>query len=102
MGKHIIIIWEIKGRYVNSLFVSTCPEQLSWRLFHFMDIVCCMILHHILQAIFLNSSSPGQKGHHFADDILRCIFVDEKFCILIKISLKFVPKGPVGNDKALF
>ena len=32
-----------------------------------------------------NSFPPGQNGHHFADDIFRCIFVDEKLCILIKI-----------------
>ena len=34
---------------------------------------------------------PGQNGRHFADDIFRCIFMSEKFCILIKISLEFVP-----------
>ena len=27
--------------------------------------------------------------------------MNEKFCILIKISLKFVPKGPVDNNPAL-
>ena len=47
------------------------------------------------------NSSPGQNGRHFANDIFRCIFVNEKFCILIKISLKFVPSGPIGNDPAL-
>ena len=26
----------------------------------------------------------------------------EKFCIVIKISLKFVPKGPIDNIPALF
>ena len=41
--------------------------------------------------------SPAQNGHHFADDIFRCIFMNEKFCILIKISLKFVLKGPVDK-----
>ena len=39
----------------------------------------------------INSSLPGQNGYHFADDDFRCIFVNEKFRILIKISLKFVP-----------
>ena len=47
-----------------------------------------------------NSSLPQQNGRHFADDILRCIFVNEKFCIFIKISLKFVPR-PIDNDPAL-
>ena len=36
---------------------------------------------------------PGQDGRHFTDDIFRCIFVNEKFCILTKIWLKFVSKG---------
>ena len=37
----------------------------------------------------------------FTDDIFKCIFMNEKFCILIKISLKFVPKGPINNNQAL-
>ena len=37
----------------------------------------------------------------FTDDIFKYIFVNEKFCILIKISLKFVPKGPIDNKTAL-
>ena len=49
----------------------------------------------------VNSSPPGQNGRHFADDIFRCIFVNEKFYILIKISLKFVPKGSIDNTPAL-
>ena len=49
----------------------------------------------------IDSSPPGQNGRHFADDIFRSIFVNEKFCTLIKISLKFVPKGPIGNKAAL-
>ena len=36
-----------------------------------------------------------------ADNVFKCIFVNEKFCILIKISLKFVPKGPIDNNPAL-
>ena len=49
----------------------------------------------------INSSLPGQNGRHFADVIFRCILVNEKFCILIKISLKFVPKGLIDNNPAL-
>ena len=47
------------------------------------------------------SSSPRQNGRHFADDISRCFFVNEKFCILIDISLKFVYKGPIDYNLAL-
>ena len=49
----------------------------------------------------LYSSPPGQNGRRFADDIFIFIFVNEKFCILIKISLKFVPKGQIDNNPAL-
>ena len=45
--------------------------------------------------------SPGQNGQHFADDLFRSIFVNEKFCILIKISLKFVLKCLINNKPAL-
>ena len=49
----------------------------------------------------INSSPPGQDGRIFADDIFRRIFVNKKFCIFIKISTKFVPKGPIDNNPAL-
>ena len=32
---------------------------------------------------------------------LKYIFVNEKFCTWIKISLKFVPKGPIANNLVL-
>ena len=49
----------------------------------------------------LKSSPLGQNGRLFKEDIFRCIFVNEKFCILIKISLKLVPKGQIDNNTAL-
>ena len=51
--------------------------------------------------VLINSSPPGQNGCYFADNIFRCIFMNEKFWILIKISPKFVPKGPIGNNPVL-
>ena len=36
-----------------------------------------------------------------ANDIFKCIFLNEKVRISIKISLKFVPKGPIDNESAL-
>ena len=49
----------------------------------------------------INSSPTGQNGRYFAADIFRCIFVIEKFCILSKISLKFVSRGPIDNNPAM-
>ena len=36
-----------------------------------------------------------------ADDIFKYIFLKEKFCILNKISLKFIRKGPIDNNLVL-
>ena len=36
-----------------------------------------------------------------ADDIFKCIFLNENDRILIKISLKFVPKSAIDNKPAL-
>ena len=52
-------------------------------------------------ANFMRIVYPGQNGCLFADDIFRCIFVNENFCILVKISLKCVPKCPIINNPAL-
>ena len=44
---------------------------------------------------------PRQNGRRFPDDIFKCIFVNKNVWISIKISLKFVPKGPINNIPAL-
>ena len=49
----------------------------------------------------VNSFPPGQNDHHFADNIFKDIFMNEKLCILIQISPKFVPKGPIDNKSVL-
>ena len=48
----------------------------------------------------VNTLRPRQKGHHFADNIFKCIFLNENIWIWIKISM-FVPKGPINNIPAL-
>ena len=49
-----------------------------------------------------NTLRPRQNGRHFADDIFKRILFNENVWILIKISLKFVPKGPINKIPALF
>ena len=44
---------------------------------------------------------PRQNGRRFPDNIFKCIFLNEDVCLSIKISLKFVPKGPMNNIPAL-
>ena len=56
-------------------------------------MVCC--------SFGLNTLRPRQNGLHFPDDIFKCIFLNENVWISLKISLKFVPKGPINNIPAL-
>ena len=51
--------------------------------------------------ISVNTLRPGQNGRHFADDIFKCIFLNQNAWTPIKISLKCVPKGPINNIPAL-
>ena len=55
--------------------------------------------HSLLMLLWCSYASHGlrQNRQHFPDDIFKCIFMKENVWIPIKISLKFVPKGPVNN-----
>ena len=55
----------------------------------------------IKEQVVLNSLRPRQNGRRFADDTFKRIFWNENVRILIKISLKFVPKGPINNNPVL-
>ena len=76
------------GMYILMWNVDWCWHQL--------------VLH--LNVILGNTLRLRPDGCCFADDILKCIFLYENICILIaiKISQKFVPKGPINNIPALF
>ena len=37
----------------------------------------------------------------YPDAIFKCIFLNEKICILIQIPVKFVPKSLIANTSAL-
>ena len=48
-----------------------------------------------------NSLRPRQNGRYFTDDTFKRIFWNENVWISIKISLKFVSKGPINNIPVL-
>ena len=49
----------------------------------------------------INSLRLRRNGCYNADDIFKCIFLKETVWNPTKISLKFVPKGPINNIPAL-
>ena len=48
-----------------------------------------------------NTLRPRKNGRYFADDTFKLIFFNENVAISIKISLKFIPKGPINNIPAM-
>ena len=56
-----------------------------------VSVQACTILH----------IEADTKWTPFADDIFKCISLNENVWIPIKISMKFVPKGPINNIPAL-
>ena len=53
-----------------------------------------------MQFTSVNTLRPRQNDRHFADNF-KCIFLNENIRIMLKISLKFVPWGPINNIPAL-
>ena len=58
-----------------------------------------MWLWHI--SLFLPLFPLEKMAAILADDIFKCIFLNENDRILIQISLKFVPNGPINNNQVL-
>ena len=89
-------------------FISLRLCDVTWR--HRSESTLTETSHYLNQCWFiisgvlwhpLNTLRPRQNGRHFADDIFKCIFLNENVWISLQISLKFVPKGPINNIPAL-
>ena len=83
--------------------LMTCQHKMSghlltWYWSGHLRIFC---FQHQKDCVTINTLRPRQNGRHFADDIFKCIFLNENVWIPTKISMKFVPKGPINNIPAL-
>ena len=81
---------------VFSSLMGQCYADMDATRGYFSTCTCNTSTHRLI-----NTLRPRQNGRHFADDIFKCIFLNENAWILIKISLKFVPKGSINNIPAL-
>ena len=70
---------------------SLHKRPVMWKMFSCQDII----------RQWLNTLRPRQNGRHFSDDIFKWILLNENVLIPIKISLKFVPRGPINNFPTL-
>ena len=48
------------------------------------------------------SPLPVDKMTAFPQTVFSGAFFNEKFCIRIQISLKFIPEGPIDNNLTTF
>ena len=69
------------------------PSRSLWR--H------CNVNAYRCKVYSVNTLRPRQNGHHFPDDIFKCIFFNQHMWISIKTSPKFVPEGPINNIPSL-
>ena len=76
-----ICVFDQPFQNTSSLLMSHIPITIP----EFADIM------------FGNTSGPRQNGRHFADDIFKCIILNEDICISLGIWLKFVPKGQINK-----
>ena len=70
-------------------------EHVKWKHEHVQPMAC-----HLYKSV-INTLRPGKNDRYFADDIFKCIFLNEKVWISLKISLKFVPMVRISNISAL-
>ena len=73
--------------------------------FHIRECIwkCRRLLHFVSLCLGLNVLTHWgrDKWSHLPDDIFKRIFLNANVLISIKISLKFVPKGPINKIPAL-
>ena len=85
------------------------PGKMNRKCIKFWEIVIYKqyLLHDLLFIQFSKKKSPQftvanmSDSHHFADDILKCIFVKENHWTSIKIALNCVSQCPIHNKSAL-
>ena len=67
-------------------FTVTCYTESNAVVVHYLSV---------------NSSLPEQNGRRFADEIFKYTFLNKKCGIFIRVSSKFVAKGPIDNTSVL-
>ena len=74
------------------------------KFLHFHSRKCILKCHQQTesnQPQHVNTLRQRQNGRYFTDDIFKCIFLNKKVWISLKISLKFVPMVRISNIPAL-
>ena len=85
---------------VNGTLGNNFSWKLNWNSNTFIQENATETVVHEMAAIlsrgrWVQSSSPGQNGCHFTDDIFKCIFVNENFFIITNNIIIYPPNNEV-------
>ena len=79
------------GRHLEDSTEAFSWKKMFWSKFHWG----------LMKSTIRISTGTGWGQAITLTHIFRCIFVNEKFWILIRLSLKYAPKGLIENKPAL-
>ena len=95
----LLVLWMVSFVNIKHTFMSLCrfnsityhvESGTHWSTVNYHqkgpELQC------IDAVLVINTLRPRQNGCHFPEDIFTCIFLSENVWILLKISLKFIPK----------
>ena len=82
-----------QNQSIRDLRHESYPRELCW--------LCTKPSINFLLSPIVALTQMDKMGAILGDNLFKCIFANEKFCILIRISLKFIAEGPVDNNPAL-
>ena len=90
---HYILILVVSKQYIEwkSTHDSACTNPWGMSLWWPSLRLLCSLTHW----------GRDKMAAFFADDIFKCIFLNENFWISNKISLKYVPEGLIDNKPSL-
>ena len=98
-GCNFMDIYTIGSKTVYLQIMAWCQPDDKHYLIQWLP--SSLNIYYVSRPQCVNTLRPRENGRHFADDIFKCIFANKSLWIPIKISLKFVPKGPINNIPAL-
>ena len=84
--------------HTSALVMAQCPTGENSLP---KSVLSSVTPYRVIRPQCVNTLRPRQNGRRFADDTFKHIFLNKNAGISIKISLKFVPKGPINNIPAL-
>ena len=97
------LLWQLFYRKSMKLQVTSINNAAMTNMLTGIDLHCLSwtLLCSLFVIVIINTMRPRQNGGHFPDNIFKWAFLNENVWISVKISLKFVPKGPFHNIPAL-